>query len=282
MEQGHKNVGNHFYRNDVLMTGDDGIEADYSVRNVTFYDNLITNSMTLVSLDPLYAGPFIAARNTGINIGRQSYKCNSLESGFFLYNNTIVRTHNSNPNYENSKDMAWRQDTPYQQKLRSWGFQNNITMYVGGAVYGGDVMVIQPGVCNPIDFSYNSWYPTGHFDWVETAPPEARHCTLTKCWSLLDPRTPVFSDSTRRHGTNSGVTDNISEANPFVTPITLGSDKNILITTYYTPTLANGTAPKNSGVPIVGITDGYSGTAPDRGAIISGRSIPILGDRSLF
>ena len=49
---------------------------------------------------------------------------------------------------------------------------------------------------------------------------------------------------------------------------------------YGTPILAAGTAPKNSGVAIPNISDGFSGAAPDRGAIIAGRPIPQYGDCS--
>ena len=60
-----------FYRNDIYNSGDDCTEVDHAFRNVTFYDNRCTNSGTLISLDPLYGGPFIAARNIGINISRR-------------------------------------------------------------------------------------------------------------------------------------------------------------------------------------------------------------------
>jgi hypothetical protein len=52
------------------------------------------------------------------------------------------------------------------------------------------------------------------------------------------------------------------------------------VTATYTPVLAAGTSPKNSGVAIPNITDGFTGAAPDRGALISGRAVPAYGDRS--
>ena len=54
-------IGVHFYRNDILMTGDDFTEADHSHRNNTFYDNRGRNTMSFVSMDPLYGGPFLVA-----------------------------------------------------------------------------------------------------------------------------------------------------------------------------------------------------------------------------
>jgi hypothetical protein len=50
--------------------------------------------------------------------------------------------------------------------------------------------------------------------------------------------------------------------------------------TSFTPILKPGTAPKNSGAVIPNVTDGFSGAAPDRGAIIEGRPIPQYGDCS--
>jgi hypothetical protein len=62
--------------------------------------------------------------------------------------------------------------------------------------------------------------------------------------------------------------------------VTLGADYYTEVLQAYTPALAPGTAPKNSGVVIPNITDGFTGGAPDRGAIIQGRPIPQYGDRS--
>src|SRR5262249_9342014 len=47
-------VGIHFYRNDVAMGGDDGIEADGGHRNITFYDNRLPDTITFLSFNPLY------------------------------------------------------------------------------------------------------------------------------------------------------------------------------------------------------------------------------------
>ena len=62
--------------------------------------------------------------------------------------------------------------------------------------------------------------------------------------------------------------------------ITLGSDYLTEITTLYVPALSAGTTPKNSGAVIANITDGFSGAAPDRGAVIEGRAVPQYGDRT--
>jgi hypothetical protein len=263
LSHGTKQVGTHFYRNEVKMSGDDGIEADYGSRNITFYDNRVTNAMTLVSCDPMWGGPFIAARNIGINIGRQVYKLNSAkDTGMFFYNNTIVRT-------ANPKASTWVWEQPMQfWTHRAWGFENNITIHQKAT----QLIAIESKVQDPIDFTHNSWYPDGAVWWTESG---GHFASLAAAYAGLPARTPVFSGITRRHKD-----DNICKLNPFVTPVVLGDTHRIEITIVYTPILADRTAPKNSGIPIVGITDGYSGVAPDRGAIISGRTLPVWGDRS--
>ena len=64
--------------------------------------------------------------------------------------------------------------------------------------------------------------------------------------------------------------DLISELQPFETEIVFGTDYNTEVTIDYTPILNSETVNRNSGVAIAGVTDGYTGALPDRGAIITG------------
>ncbi len=70
-----------------------------------------------------------------------------------------------------------------------------------------------------------------------------------------------------------------SDPDPRTIDVTLGADYRSEVMTTYTPELSPGTIPKNSGVVIPNITDGFDGTGPDRGAIIDGRPTPLYGDR---
>ena len=85
--------------------------------------------------------------------------------------------------------------------------------------------------------------------------------------------TPVFGTATKRHEE-----DNITISQPFIEEIIFGKDHLAKITRTYLPKLKNGTTPRNSGVVIPNITDGFSGVAPDRGAVISGRREIVIGD----
>jgi hypothetical protein len=258
-------VGVHFYRNDVLMGGDDGTEVDDGDRNLTFYDNRLRNTMTFISLDPVFGGPFVAARNISINIGRQTFKWNSQNSGQFIYNNTVVLT---NVQRTDGGNAAWYNADNGPQ--RSYGVRNNLFVYRGN---GAATVYISNTGHDPIDLTHNSWYPDHLFIWENAGGSFAN---LAAAYAGLPSTSPVFSGSTKRHDH-----DNVSESDPWVTPIVFpGTDYHTEVTVSYTPILRAGTAPKNSGVVIPNITDGFAGGAPDRGAIIDGRTIPQYGDRS--
>ena len=262
MSAGNRNVGIHFYRNDIRMTGDDAYEGDYGVRNVTFYDNRVHNAMTLVSFDPIYGGPALVFRNIAINLGRQPYKLNNTNTGFFLYNNTVVRTNGTG----SGKGWGWNQSN--NGPLVAWGYRNNILIYRGT----GGLMAMESSVQDPIDFTHNAWYPDGSVWWTSSG---GSFRSMAQARSRLRATRPVFGGSTKRH---EGCV--ISESDPFVEDIKLGDSYLKRITRLYSPVLSEGTAPRGAGVAIPGITDGFTGEAPDMGAMITGVKPPTWGDRS--
>jgi hypothetical protein len=263
MSAGAANTGIHFYRNDIRMTGDDAFEGDYGVRNITFYDNRIHNSMTHVSFDPLYGGPAFVFRNIAINVGRAPYKLNNKNTGFFLYNNTVVRT----KGFSSGKDWGWVQFA--NGPLVAWAYRNNILLF-----YGGErLLAIESRGQDQIDFDHNAWYPDASVWWTRSG---GSFKSIGEARSKLPATTPVFGASTHRHEA-----DVITQPNPFTVELHLGTDHLTQITVPYAPRLAEGTAPRNAGVVIPGVTDGFSGKAPDMGALITGREACVWGDRTL-
>jgi hypothetical protein len=260
------NYNIHYYRNEIRNSGDDAIEADHGRRNLTWYDNRIHNSINCDSLDPLYGGPWVSARNICINPYRaRIHKWNNDNTGQFLYNNTVINTNSHvDKNGSGGELASWYQ--PNNGGQRAYGFRNNIQVYLGG----GQSLWLESSAHNPIDWTHNSWFPDRQIQWGGV------FANLVQAQSGLGTTTPVFSGSTRRMQN-----DNITESNPWTTTITLGADSLTELADTFTPILRAGTAPKNSGAIIPNITDGFSGgTAPDRGAIIQGRPIPQYGDCS--
>lgn len=254
--------GVHFYRNEVSNSLDDLVEVDHARRNVSFYDNRSHNSSNCGSLDPLYGGPFIYARNVCINPARPTlHKWNDQNSGHFYYNSTFIITETPE---STTPDLAvWYQ--PNNGSQRNYGYRNNIAVYGGSGI----LLWLDSGGHTVIDWTHNSWYPNRRINWDDN------YDNLEEAQSRLGSTTPVFSGSTQRMEN-----DNITVPDPWISPVPLGTNAYTEITQRYAPRLANGTAPRNSGIAIPNITDGYSGAAPDRGALMAGRPDPIWGDQN--
>ncbi len=258
---GVHNAGVHFYRNDITMTGDDAFEGDYGVRNISFYDNRIHNAMTFVSFDPLYGGPAFVFRNIAINIRRGPLKLNATNTGMIFANNTIVTTNGAN-------DVPWAWVQYNNGALKAWSYRNNILIRRNVS----SLMAMEASGQDPIDFTHNAWFPNGSVWWSNSGPSGN---SMANVFAKMSNTTPLFGTSTKRHDF-----DLIIEADPFESEIALGGNYRTLVTTRYIPKLKQTSTARGQGIAIPGITDGHSGSAPDIGAVISGRPSPFYGDRS--
>jgi hypothetical protein len=247
----------YFYRNRITMTGDDSFEGDYGTRNLAFYDNYITNAATLLSLDPLWGGPLYCFRNVAINTFRGPFKLNDTNSGFLVYANTIVRT-------EGTTGWGWVQFN--NGALRGWSFRNNLLVYRGA---GTQLLAIESDGNDPIDFTNNAWYPDGSIWWSSTG---GSFGSLAETFAGLPATTALFGESTARH---EG--DVITVSDPFEGAVMLGGDHLTEVMIEVVPALAGGDLAQGAGAVIPNITDGFTGAAPDIGAIIEGRPVPQWG-----
>ncbi|KKK50329.1 hypothetical protein LCGC14_3126100, partial [marine sediment metagenome] len=164
------------------------------------------------------------------------------------------------------RSWGWAQSN--NGPLVAWGYRNNILIFRGK----GGLMAMESSGQNPIDFTHNAWYPDTSVWWTNSG---GSFRSMGQARSGLRATKPVFSGSTKRH---EGCV--ISESDPFVKDIKLGDSYLKRITRLYTPVLSEGTAPRGAGVAIPGITDGFTGKAPDMGAMITGVKAPTWGDRS--
>ena len=256
VRDGTHSAGVHFYRNRITMTGDDTFEADYGTRNLSFYDNAVDNASTFLSLDPLWGGPLYFFRNIAVNTVRGPFKLNNTNSGFMIYSNTIVRT-------EGTTNWGWVQFN--NGELRNYAFRNNVLIYRGS----GNLLAVESGGNEPIDWSNNAWYPDRAVWWTNSG---GSYASISDAQTALPITTPLFGTSTTRHAS-----DVITVSDPFSVPVTLGADHLTEVATTAAPTPASGSALKNAGVAIPNITDGFAGAQPDIGAVIEGRPTPSRG-----
>ena len=136
-----------FYGNDVLWGGDDGIELDYSERNVRAYRNRLGNVGMGISFQPVWGGPVYAFRNVIYNTANAPYKLNQDPSGFHIFHNTAIRP-----------GWAW---TQYGYQVSNFTFLNNLTIGTENAVH------MQP-VIRFASIDYNGWAPDGRFTFKDT------------------------------------------------------------------------------------------------------------------
>jgi hypothetical protein len=130
-----------FYGNDVLWGGDDGIELDYSERNVRAFRNRFGNVAMGMSFQPVWGGPVYAIRNVIYNTAVAPYKLNQEPSGFLILHNTSIRS-----------GWAWLQ---YGEFVSNFSFQNNLTI--------GTKPVYLTPYLRMAGIDYNGWSPDGEF-----------------------------------------------------------------------------------------------------------------------
>ena len=244
------NIAIDFYGNDVLWTGDDGLELDFAHRNVRAFDNRIANAGMGVSLQPAWGGPVYIFRNLFLNMAHSPYKLNNDPSGFFILHNTSARTQGDG----NYGAYAWPQlgytqsdgDPAYAANFQ---FKNNILIGVSDPAQVTTDLIL-------VEIDYNGWWPDGTFRFVDS-------------WVN-------FADllSNSPYEANGRLLDE----NTFTTPLDLPVD----FTTFWSDTdvtLGQNSLALNAGQLLPNINDDYSGSAPDLGAIERGDMLPLYGVR---
>jgi hypothetical protein len=138
-----------FYGNDILWSGDNGVEFDYSERNVRAFRNRFTNSGNhSVSFQPVYGGPVYAIRNVIYNSGTAPFKLNNDPTGFLILHNSALRP-----------GIAWAQ---YSGRADNFVVRNNIMIGTGSQV------VDMSTSFSLAQIDYNGWRPDGTFRYVTT------------------------------------------------------------------------------------------------------------------
>ncbi|HEY6391085.1 MAG TPA: chondroitinase-B domain-containing protein, partial [Bryobacteraceae bacterium] len=243
---------NDFYGNEVLYTYDDGIELDSSEGNVRCFRNRFTNTFDTISLQPILGGPAYVLRNIVVNVAGEQMKFHSLgttppqeTNGTLAYHNTFV-----------SPDRDLYMNTP--APTHHFRIENNL--FVGPAQLAG--YAFEWG--GPIDdglFDYNGYFSDGWFVFnflgigyrnfpnfaaAQTAGIETHGRLLNQ---------PIFA---------SGLIAPASYT-AFLAPqdVTLASASNAV----------------DRGLVLPNVNDGYTGAAPDLGAVESGCPVPLYGPR---
>ena len=245
------NIAIDFYGNDVLWTGDDGLELDFAHRNVRAFGNRITNASMGASLQPVWGGPVYIFRNLFLNLGNSPYKLNNDPSGFFIFHNTSARSWNPGSNYGGN---AWPQ-LGYTQADGDPAYAANFQLKNNILIGASDPARVTTELFQA-DIDYNGWLPDGTFRFFDT-------------WvnlAALQGNSPYEANG------------RILNSETFEVPLILPPD----YTTFWSNNnvaLGQASVARDTGVVLPNINDGFSGTAPDLGAIEYGDAMPDYGVR---
>lgn len=145
----------HFYRNQITDMCDDAVEAEYSQRNCSFYDNHATNCMVACSIDALYGGPYYHFRNRHINNGRSIIKCGEAATGTLFYHNTFVGNEGNTAVPGGERLWYWSASS----YLAGWEVRNNLFIWEGAV----DILRFDASISRhlPLTLTHNGWGRNG-------------------------------------------------------------------------------------------------------------------------
>ncbi len=240
-----------FYGNDILFTYDNGMELDGSEGNSRCLRNRFTNTFATLSVQPIYGGPAYLIRNVAVNIVLEQMKFHALggtpprePSGILAYHNTFV-----------SPGLALNLQTT--AATHHFAVENNL--FIGpDRPELGRVVDWTGNIDNGI-FDYNGYYPDGVFRFRSGALRNF----------------PDFASLQAAGMETHGAV--------LAGPIFAGG---LAAPTSYTvkldppdAALAENSTAIDRGLVLPNINDGFTGSAPDLGALEFGCTAPIYGPR---
>jgi hypothetical protein len=247
-----------FYNNDVDNVHDNCFEADGSMHNIRIFNNRCFNAATgAMSPQPVFGGPVYFFRNVVYNGVYGPLKIHGDPSGILVYQNTYVG------------EIA--QLTP----ASNMHFRNNLILGQGTrpAVFAVDTMT------NYSSSDYNGFFPNEgsayNFQWnsppFETAADYAGTLVVRRFATLAE-----YAAATGQDRHSREVDYSIFRAAPrpdFSDPTRRVDPESIDLR------LRARSPAVDAGTVLPGITDGYSGNAPDLGAYELGHERPRYGPR---
>jgi hypothetical protein len=248
-------VSNDIYNNIIINMHDDFIEADGGMYNMRVFRNLCLNAGTNgVSTQPLLGGPAYFIRNILYNVPK-GIKHAANPSGVLYYHNTfitkVIGTVGSNYHFWNNLFLGW---IPAETLFNIDTFTNYTSS------------------------DYNGFRPD----------PEAEYSFIWKSPSFDKLRDYANPREERKYNKFSDYTDStgqdrhsvIVDYDIFQKVRPVGDVTKVYKVEDLDFRLKSDTAAVDAGCILPNINDGFTGEAPDLGALEVGQSLPVYGPRS--
>jgi hypothetical protein len=233
------------HNNDVSELTDDGIEADYSERNVRCFHNRLTNVFQGISTQPIFGGPIYIFRNAMYNVCAESFKMHNAPSGAIIVHNTSVKKGPPLQLYTN-------------EKVNNFFLRNNLFIGTEGIYcYENTATMV---AC---DFDYDGFSTGTYRDFMKWN--NVRYKTLEE----VKEKAPVYKHAVA-----------IDPATAFASGIKPPADEKVQADLKTNDLrLKEDGAAIDAGVELHGFNDGFKGKAPDLGAYELGAEMPHYGPR---
>ncbi len=248
------------YNNDMHLSNDDFIEADGGVHNIRVYQNRgVSSAHNGYSAQPIFGGPVYFFRNIAYHVGGGNpLKISAVPAGLIYYHNTLIGEQNASAPFSNAH------------------FRNNLIM--GRDTPGVGVMTWANGTSN-YSTDYNGFRPNKNgepqYRWLAPAPGETAYEPKRSDWkefrTLADFRKATGHE---QHGVELDY-DIFEDLKP--------SERARRHHVYHAMDLnfrlKAGSKAVDAGEVLPTINDGFTGSAPDLGALEVGKEAPHYGAR---
>jgi hypothetical protein len=254
-----------FYNNYMTNFHDNAFEVDGSMHNIRVMRNLMLNSASHpISTQPGAGGPIYWIRNIAYHAPGGSTRLTNGSAGVFYYNNTILTETSAG----SSSNVHWRNNLMLPENAAPAIFNVNTNTNYSSSDYNG--FGLKRGV-EPA-FQWNS--PPWNVAAVDVNPTNNPPLVPRKFATLEEYARETKQD---QHSV-------ILDYDVFVNVPRLDAKDLLRVQKLYKSTDADfrlrpGSAAVDRGVAIPNVTDGYSGGAPDLGALEVGQTLPIYGPR---
>ena len=254
-----------FYNNYISSSHDNPIEADGGMHNIRVLRNMFINHASHAFCNqPALGGPVYWIRNIAYNLPGGSTRLTNGSAGAVFYNNTIL----SETQAALASNVHWRNNLILGQNAAPAIF--NVTTMTNYSSSDYNAFRPNPGVA--ASFHWNAPPPSTLADM--TGPGRAAALQTHEYRTLADYSTAsgqdqhsltvdydIFVNVRRLDAQDASTVQNIYRADEFDFR------------------LKPGAAPVDRGVALPTVTDGFSGRAPDIGALEVGQPLPRYGPR---
>ena len=264
-----------YYNNYMTNFHDNAFEIDGSMHNVRVMRNMMLNSASHPMCNqPAIGGPIYWIRNIIYHAPGGSTRTSNGAPGMIYLNNTIL----SETNIRTTSNSHWMNNLMLGENVQPAIFAVNTYTNYTSSDYNG--FRVNPGAAESFEWSSPPWGTAQDFrdllaaaDGVQTPPDKY---LVTRHYATL----AQYSADTRQDTHSVLVDYDVFEHVPMLDAKDMKTVQKLYDAKDLDFRLRSGSAAVDGGAVIPNVTDGYSGKAPDLGALELGQPLPHYGPRS--